>query len=220
VKAWGRWLADEGYMADPFAKVRRPKAVAPPKTLLQPADVDALLKLCRQDGRTEGLRNRAILLLLWSTGLRLAELCGLRADDIDLNGGMALVRKGKGGKPRTIPLTHKVATAIERYWDRLAYPPTGTDAAFLTQDGRPMPTYAVQLMLVRLGKRAGVKANPHLWRHSSATAYLRAGGKLETLRVLLGHSRLDQTLGYAQIAGIDVTNDHRTADPARLLKGR
>lgn len=75
-------------------------------------------------------------------------------------------------------------------------------------------------MLRRRGRRAGVHANPHKWRHSAAIQYLRGGGRIETLKALLGHTTLDMTLHYARIAGVDLTSAHAVADPARSLKTR
>jgi integrase/recombinase XerD len=75
-------------------------------------------------------------------------------------------------------------------------------------------------MLTRLEAKTGVHCNPHKWRHSSAIQYLRNGGKVESLRAMLGHTTLTMTLHYARIAGVDLAAAHETADPARSLKVR
>jgi integrase/recombinase XerD len=75
-------------------------------------------------------------------------------------------------------------------------------------------------MLHRKGQELGIRANPHLWRHTAARHYLRNGGRVEALRVMLGHSTLDMTLHYARLEGADLTAAHETADPASKLRGR
>ncbi len=79
---------------------------------------------------------------------------------------------------------------------------------------------ALEMMMKRRSARTGIHCNPHKFRHSCAVQYLRNGGRVEVLRAMLGHSKLDMTLHYARIAGIDLTEAHDTADPARALRLR
>jgi integrase/recombinase XerD len=79
---------------------------------------------------------------------------------------------------------------------------------------------ALREMLRRRGNLVGIQANPHKFRHSFAVAYLRNGGKLETLRAIMGHSNFGITLHYARIAGVDIAEAHEEADPTKKLKSR
>jgi site-specific recombinase XerD len=219
LRAFSAWLvADEYCERDPLRKLARPKSEAPPKRLLSVDDVDALLRACTSN--RQGKRDKALILLLFSTGIRLAEACALTVADFDHSRGVVTVRRGKGGKPRTLPLSPRVSRAVEKYHDTLDL--ADHDPAFWTFDRRPMTRNSVQHALTRLATRAGLTfpVTPHGFRHSCATQYLRQGGNLETLRLLLGHATLTQVLTYARLAGVDVVDAHRTFDPTRLLRGR
>ncbi len=115
LKAFTAWLADPdgGDMLDrdPLRKLKRPKVDDTPKETLAPADVEALLASCNRK-TLMGCRDLAIMLLLFSTGVRDSELRGLLVDDVDWDKGLILVRRGKGGKCRVVPLGHTVAKAL------------------------------------------------------------------------------------------------------------
>ena len=220
VKAFGKWLAAEEYVGrDPFARVSRPRVDDAPRATLTPAEVDNLLATCDRR-RVTGARDFAAMLLLFSTGLRAAEVVGLREEDIDLAKGLVLVRRGKGGRFRVVPLGRPVEKALLRYLDHPKRRGDRGGEVFLTDEGTPLTLRGLQVMLKRRGAAAGVRANPHKWRHSAAVQYLRGGGRVEALRAMLGHSTLDMTLHYARIAGVDLAAAHETADPARSLKVR
>lgn len=219
LKAFTAWLADEEWIPkNPLKKIKMPREADTAKELLSPGEVDKLLTACSSHQYRNGRRDYAIILALYSTGLRAAELLALRVADIDYGRGLITVRRGKGGKGRVVPLGSKVDRAIDRY---LAGRNTSQgDLIFLTDDGAPMSYVALRQMLRRRGDMAGVKANAHKFRHSFAVAYLRGGGKLETLRSIMGHSTFDLTLHYARLAGVDIAEAHERADPARLLRSR
>ncbi len=215
LRAWTHWLVEEEWLPkDPFRRLKVPKADDTAKDTLSPADVDKLLAIC--DRRTvTGQRDFAIMLLLFSTGLRAAELSGLQVEDVDWQRGLITVRRGKGGKFRVVPLGGKVERALDRYLDGRE-----TGPLFLTKDGEPLSYAALREILRRRGNKAGVRANPHKWRHSAAIQYLRSGGRVENLRAMLGHSTLDMTLHYARVAGVDLAEAHQTVDPTKALKSR
>ncbi|MDP9374949.1 MAG: tyrosine-type recombinase/integrase [Chloroflexota bacterium] len=221
LKAFGRSLAAEEYVArDPFARMRRTRVDDAPVVTLTPGEVDRLLVACDRR-RPTGARDFAIMLLLFSTGLRAGEVLGLRADDLDPDKGLIVVRRGKGGRFRVVPLGRAVEKALYRYLDHPGRRALGDGSrVFLTDEGTPLTMRGLQVMLRRRGQAAGIHANPHKWRHSAAVQYLRGGGRIEALKALLGHSTLDMTLHYARIAGVDLAAAHATADPARSLKVR
>jgi integrase/recombinase XerD len=120
-----------------------------------------------------------------------------------------------------VPLGRPAEKALTRYLNhprrqRFANAPV----VFLTDEGEPLGLNALQLALQRHGKAAGIHANAHKFRHSSAIQYLRSGGRVETLRTMLGHTTLEMTLHYARQAGVDLTTAHEAFDPARSLKVR
>ena len=221
IKAWGKWLLAEDYTTrDPFLRVKQPRQEDKAKETLTPDDIDRLLAGCDRK-RVTGARDFAAMLLLFSTGLRAAELLALNVEDVDFAKGLVLVRRGKGGKFRQVPLSHAVERALLKY---LAHPDRCGDEErgpiFLTAEGTPLTVSGLQQMCKRRGAAAGIHANPHKWRHSAAIQYLRSGGRVETLKAMLGHSTLDMTLHYARIAGVDLTAAHETCDPAKSLRTR
>lgn len=219
LRAFTRWLLEEEWIdKDPLRRLRAPKAEDRPKNILSPAEIDSILEACDRDTIT-GIRDRAIILTLYSTGLRASELLSLRLEDIDQEKGLITIRKGKGGKYRLVPLGHKVDRAITRYLARRQHG-KHSSVVFLTDEGEALSYVGLRHMLRRRGDRAGIHANPHLFRHSFAVAYLRSGGRLETLRAIMGHSSFELTLHYARLAGVDLAAAHDTADPTRSLKTR
>ncbi len=221
LKAWGKWLADEEYVRrDPFARVKAPQLDDKPKPALTTAEVEKLLATCDKATQT-GSRDRAIMLLLFSTGLRASEALALEVGDIDGDRALITVRRGKGGKFRVVPLGRLVERALDRYLSHPNRKPRADVATiFLSDEGETLKLNALQCMLQRRGGEAGIHANAHMWRHTAARHYLRNGGKVEALRAVLGHSTLDMTLHYARLEGLDLVTAHATADPTRSLKTR
>ena len=134
--------------------------------------------------------------------------------------GLATIRQGKGKKSRVIPLGPKVEKALTRYLDYTNRPDNSDGPLFLTDDGEPRAYTDLKEVFKRKERKTGIHANPHKFRHSAAIQYLRSGGRVETLRTMLGHSTLDMTLHYARIAGVDLTAAHETADPTKALKSK
>lgn len=221
LKTFAAWVTAEEYVEkNPLVRLKVPRAGDTVKTTLTAKDVDSLLDTCDRKTVT-GARDYAVLLLLFSTGIRASELCQLLLSDVDFDKGLIQIRKGKGAKFRVVPLGTSVERAINRYLAHRKRPDTGESGPlFLTDDSRPLAYTGLRQLLRRRGDKAGVHANPHLWRHSAAIAYLRNGGSLETLRLIMGHSDYATTLKYARLAGSDVVEAHATADPTRTLKHR
>jgi integrase/recombinase XerC len=171
---------------------------APPKLLKAsgpqgPKQKTAVL-LCRRDV--------AVLETIYSCGLRISELCGLQAGDIDSSEQLVRVR-GKGKKERLVPVGETALKAIKDYWALLPQPPTGTAPAFLASSGRPRPVSArdLQLRLKKYLAFAGLDPHltPHKLRHSYATHLLDAGADLRSVQELLGHAHLVTTQVYTHL---------------------
>jgi integrase/recombinase XerD len=159
--------------------------------------------IAQPDQSARGLRDRAILELLYGAGLRNAELCGLGVGDVDLARRMVFVRKGKGGKERVVPLGKKAREALSGY---LAERPSGVEALFLTYQGRPMTTQAVRRLVAsyRGAARLKTRVTPHSLRHACATHLLRGGAGIRQIQVLLGHASLKSTEVYTRVEPTDL----------------
>ena len=161
------------------------------------------------------LRDRAIIELLYSTGMRRSELSGLDIDDVDLRRGEILVRCGKGGKERIVPVGEKALSSLCRYLDeRLKILPC-EEALFVVGGKRRItPEYLSERM--RLWKeRSGVASDgcTHAFRHSFASHLLAHGAPLEAIRRLLGHAEIGTTTRYTHLRDEDVKAAHTESHP-------
>ena len=172
-----------------------------PKALGE-ADVEALLA-SPDASEPLGLRDRAMLELLYASGLRVSELVGLPRDAIDLDSGMLRVT-GKGGKERLVPFGPSAARWIARYVAeaRPALDIRRSPALFLTSRGTPMTRQRFWQLIEGYGRKAGVRGHltPHGVRHSFATHLLEHGADLRALQMMLGHADISTTQIYTQVS--------------------
>jgi site-specific recombinase XerD len=147
-------------------------------------------------------RDAALLETIYSCGLRVGELCGLRVEDVNFNDQVVRVR-GKGKKERQIPIGSPALEAIRHYWKSLEDRPTNSMPVFLGHHHRvePMSPRVIQLRLKRYLEIAGLDPNltPHKLRHSYATHLLDAGADLRSVQELLGHAHLATTQVYTHV---------------------
>ena len=192
VKAVFAWAAQAGALErDPLREVRQvPEGEAPVRTL----DRRAMAALLREAQKGGGVRDVALYTLLAQTGLRIAEALALTWDDLIIRerSGFVTVRKGKGGKRRTVPLTLTARTALLA-WREAAGAASG-DPVF------PIGARAVQKALTRYARRAGIegKVTPHMFRHTFCKALVDAGESLDRVALLAGHSSLSTTARYTK----------------------
>lgn len=170
--------------------------------VLQPGDIDGLLDAPPPD-TPAGLRDRAILELLYGAGVRISELAALDLPSVDVRSGQVIVR-GKGSKERVVLFGRKAAEALQRYIDR-ARPLLATgaeEALFLNKAGGRLSARSVQTMVKRYALAAGIAADvhPHLLRHSFATHLLDGGADLRVVQDLLGHSTPQTTQIYTHVS--------------------
>jgi len=195
VRTFYDWLARRGrVVANPAAAVDRPKLDARiPRTLPSRGVVEALDALGDDDPIT--LRDRALLELLYSTGLRVSEVAALRLGD---GTGEFLRLRGKGGRERVVPVgrpaRRAVARWVERGRPRLAAPEAG-DALWVGRRGGPLDVRGVRRVV-----RARLGTFPHALRHSFATHLLEGGADLRTVQELLGHVDLTTTQTYTAVS--------------------
>jgi integrase/recombinase XerC len=201
--------------ASPIKNLSLPKlAKRLPKFLTEQQMVDLMaapLKFLPAPDAEESVRQRAtlscrrdvaVLETIYSCGLRISELCGLQAHDIDWNERLLRVR-GKGKKERLVPIGETALEAIKQYWNLLPQPPAGAAPVFFGSGKKPGPVLPRQLQL-RLKKylaAAGLDPNltPHKLRHSYATHMLDAGADLRSVQELLGHAHLVTTQVYTHL---------------------
>ncbi|WP_240095493.1 tyrosine recombinase XerC [Thermomonas flagellata] len=192
-----RWLLRHGRVAtDPCAGVRAPKAA---RKLPQVLDVDEAVQLVElaPDGPL-GLRDRALLELFYSSGLRLSEVCALRWQDLDLDGGLVTVL-GKGSKQRIVPVGRHARAALQAW--RAACAAGEAAYVFPGRGGARISARAIQLRLRRLAQRQGIfkRIHPHLLRHSFASHLLESSGDLRGVQELLGHADIATTQIYTHL---------------------
>ena len=199
-----RWALRERLVAaDPTVRLRGARR-APrfPKSLSE-AQVEALLRA--PDAKsTLGLRDRAMLELLYATGLRVSELVGLRLSELSLSEGLVRV-VGKGNKERIVPLGEEARAAIESYMARSRSELLArrvSDAVFVTQRGTAMSRQMFWVLIKRYAERAAISAplSPHGLRHAFATHLLNHGADLRVVQLLLGHADISTTQIYTHVA--------------------
>lgn len=154
--------------------------------------------------KAEGARNRAIIEVLFSCGLRVSELVNMKLSDLYLEDRVLLVR-GKGNKERLVPVSNKAIADLKRwFFDRnlMKIKPGEDDYVFLNRRGAHLTRTMILIMVKRQAEEAGIKKtiSPHTFRHSFATALLQGGADLRSIQAMLGHENIDTTLVYTHIS--------------------
>jgi integrase/recombinase XerD len=200
-----QWLLDQGKLhSDPLRNIEKPKPVQRfPKTLDEP-QVTRLLDA--PDVTTAlGLRDRAMLELLYATGLRVSELVGLRLFELSLDDNVVRVL-GKGAKERLVPLGEVAAEWLARYLLTARGELSGqhvSDALFITARGAGMTRQMFWALIKKYALQAGIPAqriSPHVLRHAFATHLLNHGADLRVVQLLLGHADISTTQIYTHVA--------------------
>ena len=150
---------------------------------------------------------------------RISELCGLKVDDVNVEERTLRVT-GKGDKQRSIPIGQRTAGLIARYVAKYR-PRTGAANLFLTRSGRAMTKNKVEKIMRAHGKQAGIKGvrvSPHTLRHTGSVMFVRNGGGAFSLQRILGHTSLEMTRTYCNLADTDVREAHRRSSPGDRLE--
>ncbi|HXF45287.1 MAG TPA: site-specific tyrosine recombinase XerD [Burkholderiaceae bacterium] len=199
-----RWALRDGRIAvDPTQRLANARTPARFPKALSEAQVEALL--AAPDVRTElGLRDRAMLEVLYATGLRVSELVSLRLASVSLADGLVRVI-GKGNKERIVPLGEEARAWLERYFAQARPQLLGaraSDAVFVTARAEPMTRQRFWRLIKDYARRAGIDAplSPHGLRHSFATHLLNHGADLRVVQLLLGHADISTTQIYTHVA--------------------
>jgi integrase/recombinase XerD len=204
IRGFYAFLTREGQIErDPAEFLATPKLGAPLPKNLNHEEVDRLLG-APPEGTPLGLRDRAMLELLYATGLRVSELCSLHLSSLERQMGLLRVT-GKGNKQRIVPFGDSAAAAADRYL-REARPALLKGRAsrflFVTSRGGPLTRQSFWHLLVKHGKRVGIfrRLTPHVLRHSFATHLVEGGADLRSVQILLGHAGISTTQIYTHVA--------------------
>jgi integrase/recombinase XerD len=169
-----------------------------------------------------GIRDRAILELFYSTGIRRAEMGRLTIHDLDLKNGFVRVNQGKGGKDRVVPMGEKAAAYVAEYlrhvrseWSKK----NREERALWLSSQRGCPSLGlpmIEQLVKKYGRQAGLgQVSPHVWRHTCATHLVSNGANIAYVQRLLGHRSLRTTQLYSRVAATEVKATHRKAHPRR-----
>jgi integrase/recombinase XerC len=224
IRTFYRWAVADGRIGtDPSALLGRPKVASRLPTVLRPAEADELiaatLRPSAEDDPVEAavaLRDRAILELLYGSGLRVGEVASLTADRVDLDGARVSVM-GKGAKERRVPLSDPAVDALDR-WLRQGRPvlaTSPTEALFLNRKHKPMSPRDVRAMVDGYadGVLPGRRVGPHTLRHSFATHLLEGGADIRAVQELLGHSSVATTQRYTHVSRARLFEAYERAHP-------
>jgi integrase/recombinase XerD len=221
VRRFTSWLAEEGELAaDPFLGIKAPKLDTKVVEPLTDDELRALLKACiPPQGATpaQALRYRrdeALLRLMLETGARAGEVVALELADLDLPGGSAIIRKGKGGKGRVVPFGPAAALALDRYLRvRRTHRLADTPGLWLGDRGKGFSYDALHQALRQRAEAAGIVGfHPHKMRHTAAHRWLAAGGSEGGLMAVAGWTRPDMLMRYTKAQA-----SSRAAEEARGL---
>jgi integrase/recombinase XerD len=223
VRSLHRFLADEGRAeGDPGAEVATPRVPLGLPKALSEAEVSALLAVVVGD-EPSARRDRAMLEVLYGTGVRISELVGLRLGDIDLESGL-LRAFGKGSKERVVPLGRHAVAALSAWlgpggrpalvpqrWARRG----DAEAVFLNRRGGRLTRQGAWLVVKHWGSEAGIadKLTPHVLRHSCATHMLDHGADLRAVQEMLGHASVSTTQVYTKVSTERLFAAYRAAHP-------
>jgi len=211
---------DHGCAQNPCIGIRAPKSAKRLPDALSPDDAQQLVEVCDDDALA--VRDRAILELFYSSGLRLAELTGLSPEDINFADATVRVT-GKGGKTRIVPVGSHAATALHAWLEqRDALPVVDAHALFVNRQGRRLGPRAIQSRVQQRGLRQGIasRVHPHMLRHSFASHVLQSSSDLRAVQEMLGHSSISTTQVYTQLDFQHLAKIYDAAHPRAKRKDK
>ena len=230
LQAWFKWLTKQNHIlynpASDLDLPVRPKAL--PKGLLSISQIEQLLNSC--DASTpDGIRLRAMLEVMYSTGMRRFELAGLQRHDVDTERGAVMIRQGKGAKDRLVPMGDRACAWVNKYLgevrpvlasNQLAIKTVDEYTIFLDDDGQGLQPGRVGDVVKRQMLIAGidVPGSCHLLRVACATHMLENGADIRFIQSLLGHAKLDTTQIYTLVSLAKLKEVHNATHPARLKR--
>jgi integrase/recombinase XerD len=222
IRSFFRWLAKTGVVnANPAADLDLPKVEQRlPKHVLTVTEVEAVMATVDLDD-VFGVRDRSMLEVLYSTGMRRQEIAELRVTDIDDERGVVTVRQGKGKKDRTIPIGDRASAWVRRWLDEERHHWAGDPddgVVFLTRDGEALGLNWLTRMVAGYVDAAaiGKRGSCHLFRHTMATLLLEGGADVRFIQEMLGHASMTTTQIYTRVSIQKLKAVHTMAHPAKF----
>ena len=204
IKSFYKYLVFDGVIeSNPAKMLEAPKVGRKLPNILTAEEVDAIENAVEMY-KPEGHRNRAIIEVLYSCGLRVSELIDMKISNINFRTSIVKV-DGKGNKERMIPLSKQAKTELKNYFkfyrDYLDIPEGNEDVLFVNKHGRPLSRVMVFNIIKELAKKAGItkKISPHTFRHSFASALVQGGADLRAVQDMLGHESILTTEIYTHL---------------------
>jgi len=225
VKSFHRFAVREGLVeTQPTSEIPLPKIPERLPDVVSIDDVERLLSQPFLDGPS-GMRDIAILEVLYGCGLRVSELTGLEVSDVDLQRGFLRVL-GKGGKERVVPIAGAASRAITEYLEhgrpylrpKNSNAPRDPSAVFVSVRGRRLARQSVHEIVKRYGERVGIDLHPHTLRHSFATHMLEGGADLRALQEMLGHADISTTEVYTHVSRRHILEEYLSTHPRARLR--
>ena len=220
LRTFFRWLEQEiDDFKSPLIRLKPPKLDIEPVQGVTADEVNALVATCTSDSFADR-RDKALLLLLFDSGLRIEEALNLTWSDIDLVNHVLLVRRGKGGKPRPGFFSPETRRALIAYFKMCD---DSQKFVWVTTHTKQQISYwGVRSMLIRRSKEASLESvpSPHDFRRGAALSMLRSGADPVSVSRILGHSSLDVTVRYLKQLENDLQEVHNRTAPVRMLKGQ
>jgi integrase/recombinase XerD len=222
LRVWFRWMARQHHILhNPASELELPRTgFRLPKAVLTAKEAEQIIQMTNVHTPL-GLRDRAILETLYTTGMRRIELINLKLWDLDLERATVIIRQGKGKKDRVIPLGDRTALWVRKYLDE-SRPQLVSElddrTVFLSNAGEPLALdYLTEVVRgyvdeANVGKRGAC----HLFRHTMATLMLEGGADIRFIQAMLGHADLKTTQIYTHVAIRQLQEIHRATHPAKL----
>lgn len=197
------FLSDEGLINEPIPKIDRPRLDKKLPVVLSYEEVESLLE--QPDiSKDSGMRDKAMLELMYATGLRVSELCNLTLQEVNLANRIVNLRRGKGNKQRKVPIGEFACQYLEKYLTgpRKRNKGSKTQYVFLNKDGKAISRVYFFKQVQKYALEAGIdkRISPHTLRHCFATHLLENGAELRAVSSMLGHSHLSTTQIYTHVS--------------------
>ena len=224
IKVFFKWLEDNLYiLLNPWDNIILPRPPQPIPTVLTEKEITKLINQPNVSTYT-GIRDRAMIEVLYSTGIRLEELRGLSIFDVDTQSGFLRVTKGKFSKDRFCPLTKASCWWLKEYLNkvrpRLTKNKPKQTSLFIGRTGKRINRLSIIRLIKRYGEEAGIKkkVTTHVFRHTLAVHMLENGTDIFSVQKLLGHAHLDTTQRYTSVVPKQIKHAHSTYHPRERSK--
>ncbi|GJH14839.1 site-specific tyrosine recombinase XerC [Caballeronia novacaledonica] len=224
LRVWFRWLVrNHRILSNPAADMEMPRVEKRlPKHVLSAQEAERILNVPDVTSAL-GIRDRAILETLYSTGVRRSELVALEVDALDYERGTLMVRQGKGKRDRLVPIGERALAWIRKYLDEVRPQlmlGDGNRTLYLTRHGEALSVGEAGRMASDYIKRSGLEKSGscHLFRHTMATLMLENGADVRFVQAMLGHANLETTQLYTHVAIRALKEVHTATHPARLQR--